>query len=143
MIEQFSIPYRFLSNFWYASFEIDGCHYRTVEHYFQSMKAKYQEDADYIANLPKPQQAKKEARKITMRDDWPSIKVDVMRKGVRAKFYQNPDLAQQLLSTGDEYLQEGNNWNDTFWGVCNGVGQNMLGIILMEIRNELRQNPYD
>jgi predicted NAD-dependent protein-ADP-ribosyltransferase YbiA (DUF1768 family) len=44
-----------------------------------------------------------------------------------------------LLETGDAELVEGNWWDDTFWGVCNGVGQNNLGKILMDTRRELRE----
>ena len=57
-----------------------------------------------------------------------------------AKFTQNPDLAKRLLDTGDEILEEGNTWHDTYWGVDlkTGEGKNMLGSILMRVRNELR-----
>ena len=48
-------------------------------------------------------------------------------------------MSNKLLGTGDTYLEEGNTWNDTFWGVCNGVGENNLGRILMEVREELRK----
>ena len=30
--------------------------------------------------------------------------------------------------------------NETFWGVCNGVGENKLGHILMEVREKLSQS---
>ena len=55
----------------------------------------------------------------------------------KIKFTTNPNLAKRLLDTGDEELIEGNDWNDIFWGVCNGKGENNLGKILMRIRNEL------
>ena len=55
----------------------------------------------------------------------------------KAKFTQNPELAEKLLATGEQELVEGNNWNDTFWGMCRGKGKNMLGNILMKIREEL------
>ena len=54
-----------------------------------------------------------------------------------AKFEQNPGLKEKLINTGDAYLEETNTWNDTFWGVCKGKGQNNLGKILMKIRAEL------
>jgi predicted NAD-dependent protein-ADP-ribosyltransferase YbiA (DUF1768 family) len=44
-----------------------------------------------------------------------------------------------LLATDDEELVEGNWWNDTFWGVCRGDGENNLGKIIMKVRDELRQ----
>ena len=45
-----------------------------------------------------------------------------------------------LLDTGEEILEEGNTWHDTYWGVDlkTGEGKNMLGSILMRVRNELR-----
>jgi len=63
-----------------------------------------------------------------------------MEEIVRAKFTQNECLREMLLATGDAVLEEGNTWNDTFWGVHlkNGQGQNHLGRILMKVREELR-----
>lgn len=49
-----------------------------------------------------------------------------------------PELKEMLLATGDEELVEGNYWHDTIWGVCDGVGENHLGKMLMEIREDLR-----
>ena len=60
---------------------------------------------------------------------------------VRAKFTQNQDMKQQLLATGNLVLVEGNGWHDTFWGVDlkTGEGENHLGRILMQVREELRE----
>ena len=55
------------------------------------------------------------------------------------KFRQHPELGNLLIATGDAELIEGNIWRDTYWGVCNGVGKNRLGELLMQLRNELRQ----
>ena len=57
-----------------------------------------------------------------------------MKFALRCKF-QVPELREKLLATGDEELIEGNWWNDKFWGVCKGEGCNMLGLILMEVRD--------
>lgn len=62
-----------------------------------------------------------------------------MRRLVWRKFTDDPYLAELLLATGDEELVEGNVWGDTFWGVCEGKGENWLGKILMDIRKELRR----
>ena len=56
-----------------------------------------------------------------------------------AKFTQNPDLAKKLLATGDALLIEGNTWNDRYWGVCRGKGENRLGILLMLVREDLQK----
>ena len=74
-----------------------------------------------------------------MRPDWNDIRVDIMRNIVNAKFTQNPDLMNKLLETNDAELLEGNWWKDTFWGICNGEGENNLGKILMEIRDKYKK----
>ena len=61
-----------------------------------------------------------------------------MEELVRRKFQSSISLRLQLWSTGDKELIEGNTWNDTYWGVCNGVGRNQLGKTLMKIREELK-----
>lgn len=76
-----------------------------------------------------------------IRSDWDDIKVGVMRSYVEMKFDQYPDLAAKLIATGAEYIEEGNSWGDTFWGVSpigSGIGLNHLGKILMAKREELR-----
>jgi len=90
-----------------------------------------------------PSEAKRLGRRVRLRSDWEQVKYDVMLDVVRAKFNQHPDLAQKLLATGDEELVEGNDWGDTYWGVCNGRGKNMLGKILMRVRAELRGENID
>jgi len=72
-----------------------------------------------------------------MRFDWPTTKLSVMENGLRAKF-QVPELGAKLLATGNALLVEGNNWNDTYWGMCRNVGENHLGKLLMKIRGELK-----
>jgi ribA/ribD-fused uncharacterized protein len=80
---------------------------------------------------------KKMGRKIKLRSDWEEVKYEVMKHIVRDKFTRNNNLKCQLIDTGNAQLIEGNTWNDTDWGVCNGVGKNWLGKILMEIREEI------
>jgi predicted NAD-dependent protein-ADP-ribosyltransferase YbiA (DUF1768 family) len=64
-----------------------------------------------------------------------------MKQLLKLKF-NNPDLQQKLIATYPEELIEGNYWHDTYWGVCEGVGENHLGKLLMEIRNELYIEKY-
>jgi len=60
-----------------------------------------------------------------------------MREIVWAKFSQNPELAEKLLTTGERYLEETDWWGDNTWGVYQGEGQNLLGKILMDTRARL------
>jgi ribA/ribD-fused uncharacterized protein len=86
---------------------------------------------------------------IDLRPDWEEIKLQVMEAILRAKF-KDPDLHARLLATGNETLQEGNWWNDSFWGVviarggrpCLPHGENHLGKLLMKIRKELQKGQY-
>jgi predicted NAD-dependent protein-ADP-ribosyltransferase YbiA (DUF1768 family) len=80
--------------------------------------------------------AKKLGRQVQIRRDFDANKLDIMFKLLRLKF-ANAELAKMLIDTGDTILVEGNTWNDTFWGICNGVGQNNLGKLLMLVRREL------
>ena len=70
--------------------------------------------------------------------EWDSVKTNWMYEICKAKFSQNEELKSKLLSTGTEYLEEGNTWGDEVWGTVNGVGENRLGKILMKIREELK-----
>ncbi len=129
----FEGPYRFLSNFY------EGGPGLTGEHYFQAAKAATPDQHDWVLAAETPGQAKYRGRSVQMREDWEEVKIDVMTDVVRTKF-QDPTLRQWLDATGDFELVEGNNWGDTFWGVDNqtGEGENHLGKILMQIREENR-----
>lgn len=137
-IKGFSGEHRWLSNFYVASFTFIGQQWQTVEHCYQAMKCANPCEGELIRQLATPGQAKRAGRKAVLRDDWEEIKLFMMQEIVRRKFSSNPELADKLLATGDGYLEETNTWNDTFWGVCNGVGENHLGIILMQIRDDIR-----
>lgn len=139
VIDQFKGIYSFLSNFHPAPVRVDHMDFMTSEHAFQALKTVDHGDRCRIAGLKTPGQAKAAGKKVKLRDNWNDIRVEVMRQVLICKFDQNPDLAQKLIETGDAELIEGNTWNDTFWGVCRGKGQNNLGKLLMEIRAKLRE----
>lgn len=139
MIGTFDGKYAFLSNFYPSSItDEDYITYPTVEHYFQAMKTLDTGVRFYIAIQTTPGKAKRLGRRLDLRPDWEFIKDSVMEKALRIKF-SNPELRKALLDTGDEYLEEGNTWGDQYWGVCNGVGKNTLGKLLMKIRQEIKE----
>ncbi len=137
-IECFREEYRFLSNFWPAEVRFEGIAYPTVEHAYQAAKTLDIKEREWFAALPRPGKAKIAAGKRPIRIDWPEVRVGIMTELVRKKFTRHADLAAKLLATGDAEIIEGNAWGDTFWGVCEGVGENNLGRVLMAIRAEIR-----
>lgn len=133
-------PYGCFSNFSKHSFDLDGLPWQTVEHYFQAMKFAGTPHEEAVRLTKSPMEAKTMGndRSRPLRADWDQVKDDIMRRAVRAKFAQHPAIHAVLVSTRDEPIIEAA-YNDTYWGWGpNGHGKNMLGKILMEIRDELR-----
>lgn len=137
MIDSFFGDHRFLSNFFPARVSFEGITYPTVEHAYQAAKTMDTVIREGIAQLHSPAAAKKIGRLLVLRPDWEQIKIGIMRSLVKQKFAADRGLANQLLATLPHELVEGNKWRDTFWGVCNGVGENWLGRLLMERREVL------
>lgn len=136
VIREFIDAYAFLSNFYHSPVKYRNLIYLNAEAAFQAQKESCEKDKEQYTRM-NPAQAKLVGRNCNLREDWEEIKEQTMYEIVKAKFTQNEALARLLLVTGDAYLEEGNWWHDTTWGVCNGVGQNKLGKILMRVREEL------
>ena len=148
MIDKFEGRFYFLSNFYPCEIEHKGIKYNSVETFYVAMKVTemqlingvYYTANDFremIAKVIKPGDAKRIGRKVKIRSDWEEKKLDFMKWAIRQKF-KDEKLANLLLSTGDQELIEGNWWHDFYWGVCNGKGENHLGKILMDVRDEIR-----
>ncbi len=132
--------YGCFSNFSPHGFELDGKYWKTSEHYFQAAKFKGTPHAEAVRAAAKPNDAARigRDRKRPLRADWESVKDDVMRRALRAKFTAHADLREVLLGTGDEAIVE-NAPGDYYWGCGkNGTGKNRLGALLVELRAELR-----
>ncbi len=148
----FSLPEsRFLSNFYpyknkngdkypysvrvfYAGIEFD-----CVENAYQAAKLTNPDDMVRFSRMT-PFETKRvmDAGLYSVRAGWDAIKLRVMEDLVMQKFTTCPELAQMLRATGNAKLVEGNRWGDVFWGVCNGVGENHLGRILMRVRDRIK-----
>jgi len=133
-IESFRGEYRFLSNFWYAKTVYKGIEFPTSEHAYQAAKSIDERMWRYFATLETPGEAKRCGKMINCRPDWEGVKVDIMFALLASKF-SDTSLMDKLVATGDAELIEKNSWGDVFWGVCQGVGKNWLGKLLMSIRN--------
>lgn len=143
VIDQFKGIYEFLSNFYPHPITVEGVDFPSSEHAYQAMKTLDLDERRRIAALSTPGKAKAAGKKVKLRDGWNEMRVGVMAAILAIKFNVNSPLAQKLLDTGDAELIEGNTWNDRFFGVCRGKGQNKLGIILMNIRAMLRELPEE
>ena len=148
MIQNFVGDYQWLSNFWQCQVQYMSLWFPSVEAYYQAMKS-----TDLTVQTTFVNMSAKEAKRagspknMVARSDWDSIKLKVMRHGLRCKFNWDvhPQLALALVNTGDVPLIEGNYWHDNYWGncTCNRCseikGQNMLGRLLMETRDWLNK----
>ena len=137
-IEQFTGEHAFLSNFSPSPIKVDGLLFPTVEHAFQAAKTTNWKDHQAIRLASTPGRAKRLGRRAPIRKDWEEVKIDVMEQLLRLKFAPGSDLMLKLQATAPAELIEGNTWNDRFWGVCRGQGQNHLGRLLMLIRDDPR-----
>jgi ribA/ribD-fused uncharacterized protein len=153
-ITTFTGRHRFLSNFYPTLVRWDGWLYASVEHAYQAAKF----PPELRERFRNPTLKAREAKRLG-RDkgpaDWKDRSLDVMLKLLRQKFME-PALKARLLETDDKELVEGNNWHDTFYGVCYGMcskasmhevgedgiskpeGLNHLGKLIMQVRQEIR-----
>lgn len=150
-VNHFAYEFDFLSNFSPVTVVMDGVGYASVEHAYQAAKTTDLEKRWIFSLESNPNltagKAKTIGQNLELRPDWAKVKVTVMRDLLLQKFDHNT-LTKKLLATGDAYLEEGNWWHDTFWGVCyhklegkvckkpehEPYGGNHLGYLLMDIR---------
>lgn len=144
MISGFNGPNRFLSNFYPSNVEFEGLTYPTVEHAYQAAKTLEPRERQIILSHSGPDGAKSAGRRVTMRPDWDAVKLSIMKRLLQKKFYDTT-LKTMLLETGEEQLEEANYWHDNYWGRCTclkcketTLGLNYLGLLLMEVRQEIR-----
>ena len=122
-IISFDKEYAFLSNFYpctvnaYKSAEAAYQAYKSAEAAYQAQKCENPADREQFTALDAGP-AKRRGRMVKVRPGWDEMRVDVMRDVVHSKFSSHPELALQLIATGDAELIEGNYWHDNFFGNC-------------------------
>lgn len=131
-------PGGFMSNYWKARMFIYGRWWNWVEAPYQSAKTNVLVEKEAIWKVEKANDARLLGQKVSMVPDWEQLKRGIMKECCMAKFLQHPELRKQLMKTGSEELIEDSKI-DWFWGCgADGTGQNVLGQVLMEIREYLR-----
>lgn len=143
VVTRFRGDYFFLSNFYEGEeFIYNGMKYTNAECAFQSQK---NPGKKHLFEGLRPSDSKKLGRVVPIREDWENVKDSIMFEVCYAKFYQDKELQKLLLETGDKYLMEGNFHGDRYWGKTYSqrhgvwVGDNKLGIILMDVRTKLKE----
>ena len=137
-------PYGPFSNLYRREVEFEGEVFATSEHAYQAGKPRKTAVREWLLAAPSPALLAMAAHGLYYWDvapGWSTNKLERMRGVLRAKFTQHGDLKELLLGTGDARLVESatvDNEVNRFWGEVNGVGKNTLGIMLMELRSELR-----
>lgn len=146
--------YRSFSNMSNHPLKVDGKEYPTVEHYFQSEKARLFKDDESHEKMLKAKTAKAVkamGRKVKpfVQEEWDAKRDSIMKEGLRAKFTQHPELRKQLLETGDKKIGEASA-RDLYWGIGTSIesekskvpskwrGKNKMGELLMELRNTFK-----
>jgi len=140
-ITRFKGEYTFLSNFYPSPRKIAFKKYATVEHIYQALKTTNEKDREPIRKAETPGEAKRLGRKLKLRPNWDNMKLFFMEKLLVHKF-KDKKLRKKLLATGHALLIHSNTWGDTFYGVCNGKGENHLGKLLEHVREGIRQGIY-
>ena len=138
VIAGFRGDYRWLSNFERCDILYKGIMYKSSEAAYQAQKTTNIK-ARYIFSKLDARESKTLSRIIHIRPDWDDVKLEIMEDICRIKF-NLPQFKPRLASTGNMEIIESNYWGDTFWGVCDGEGENHLGKIIMKIREEIKQD---
>ena len=137
-----SMPYFEFSNFYRAPIMVDGSSWKTSEHYYQAMKFYgHSEHVKAVKEAKTPMMAANIGRDKNrpMCSSWNDIRDDIMYKALYAKFTQHENLKELLLGTDDALIVE-HTTNDNYWGDGgDGSGKNMLGTLLMKLRDALRE----
>lgn len=132
-------PYGEFSNFSPHPITLKGRYWPTSEHYFQAQKfvGTAHEEEVRLARSPRIAARMGRSRQRPLRKDWETVKDDIMREALRAKFSQHSALRSTLLNTGCAELVE-HTTNDRYWADGgDGTGKNRLGQLLMELRTQL------
>ena len=137
VINQFKGEYDFLGNRFGCRFVWQELQYSNAEAAFQSSKCVDESERKVYAGCSADKAALK-GKDMLPFPGWEDARLDIMESILRAKFEQNPALMKKLTDTGARILINGNNKQETYWGVdlYSWQGENHLGKILMNIRNK-------
>ena len=137
VIDSFKGEYDFLNNRYERSFVWNGIKFNNAESAFYASKCTNEEEIKLFSRMTITKAAIRSAQ-ITPYPGWEEDRLNIMQSILSAKFEQNPDLMRKLIDTDKLILINGNNKQETYWGVdlYSWEGENNLGKILMTIREK-------
>ena len=137
-IESFRDEFFFLSNMYPIDITYKDTQFNSVEKGYQYYKTSSTKEQIKILKCDDPKKCKTIGKSFKhIREDWNQVKLGIMYNLLWLKF-NHPPLKEALLLTKGYELIEGNLWGDTWWGVCDGIGENYLGKLLMKVRSEIQ-----
>ena len=137
-------PFGCFSNLYRRPMDFEGETYPTAEHAYQAGKPRKKGVREWLMAAPSPSLLAMAAHGLYYWDitpGWSTLKFARMKAVLSSKFLQHEDLQAILLGTRDARLVESttvDNAVNRLWGEVNGFGRNMLGILLMDVRSEIR-----
>jgi ribA/ribD-fused uncharacterized protein len=140
---------------WYTGYNemfcVDNVTFISGEQYMMFKKAMFFEDVDVATEIlletdPRKQKALGRTVKNFVPEKWSEVCYEIVKKGIREKFAQNPRLLKYLLEYKGYEIVEASP-EDRIWGIgfdeehamknIDNWGTNYLGKILTELSNEL------
>ena len=141
-IDSFRGKYFWLSNYFLSPVEFEKKWYPSVEHAYQAAKTIDKNIRKKIQRMT-ANEARLFGQTIPLIDNWNFIRIPIMFSLCKQKFMKHKDLQIKLKETENAELIEGNDYNDIFWGICNGIGENHLGKVLMQVRDDFALYYWD
>lgn len=142
MIYEFRGDFNWLSNFYSCKVKYKGYEFGSVEQAYMFAKNDTCDDWLKFCQTNSPGICKQQSKLIKIREDWDSVKLNIMEYLLEQKFNQDP-FKSKLIATGNRNIIEGNYWGDSFWGVDLNLnpnyGENHLGRIIMKIREKINE----
>ncbi len=142
-IDNFNGYFDFLNNDYFSDVYYDGLVYPSVSYAYQAARSTEQYIREKIVRADTLGEMYEIASKVDDPEDWGKLRIKVMEMLIRDKFRRNPDLREKLKATENRRLI--NSYGDAttsnlFWGMVDNEGQNQIGRILENIRNDIHQD---
>lgn len=142
-IDNFNGYFDFLNNEYPCCVYFDGLPFKSVAYAYQAARSTQRHIREKISLADTPMELYDIASKIEDPENWNSQRLKMMEMIVRDKFRRNRDLREKLKATENRELL--NTYSDStisnlFWGIVENKGQNQLGRLLEQIRNDINHN---